>query len=98
MRKFSIYVAIVLFLSSIAAWQTHGAPFGCDDGYGHGPNPGSKECDNITAQDRETRGAQTMQTFLLGIALGAIGLGVYGMALITDRIFERLVPIRKDED
>ena len=85
-RAVFIYAVLVLVLASLRAWQVHSAPFDCADGAGHGPDPGTSECERAVAAARERRSADTLGSFAGIVLLGGLGLGAYGALRLSMRI------------
>jgi len=84
-RGLLIYAVLILLMASGRAWQVHSAPFDCDDGYGHGPDPGS-ECEGAIAYARQHRSEDSFNAFVGIVVLGGLGLGLYGALRLTLRI------------
>lgn len=87
----AIYAALVLLMASCRAWQVHTAPIDCNDGYGHGPDPGGTECERAMAIERANRPQDTYDAFFAVILVGGIGLGAYGALRLATRIGRRFV-------
>ena len=85
-RGLLIYAVFILLIASCRAWQVHSAPFDCVDDYGHGPSPGTSECEAAIAYAREDRPGDTVYAFIGIVFLGALSLGAYGALRLSMRI------------
>ncbi len=68
---------LTLGLCALSAWQSSFAPIDCSDGYGHGPDPGTRECDNAIEWAMEHR-----PQIILGAFLAPLPWCLAGMACV----------------
>ena len=85
-RGLLIYALVVLLLASAQAWRVHSAPFDCADDAGHGPDPGTRECDSAIAHARARRPEATLAAFIAIVIFGAMGAGAYGAIRVSLRL------------
>ena len=85
-RGLLIYLALILLMASWRAWQVHSAPLDCRDDDGHGPDPGTVECERAVADARDHRPRNTIDASAGIVVLGALGLGAYGALRLSMRI------------
>ena len=80
----AIGLLLTLSLGAFSAWQTYSAPIDCTDGYGHGPDQGTLECEGSIRSQTENRPQIIQQAFLAPIPWCLAGLAfvlfVQGMA------------------
>lgn len=88
-RVLGIYIAVMLTLASAAAIKAYTAPLECTDGYGHGPDPGTRECLHAIAVQRDRRVQDTSTIFLGIVLLGSAGLALLGGAAHLRRLSGR---------
>ena len=60
----AIGLLLTLSLGALSAWQTASDPIDCVDGYGHGPDPGTLECEGSIRSQTENRPQIIQQAFL----------------------------------
>jgi hypothetical protein len=60
----AIGLLLTLGLSSLSGWQAYSAPIDCSDGYGHSPDPGTKECENAIEWKKASRSQIILAAFL----------------------------------
>ena len=79
----TLYSFAFLLMASCHAWNVSIAPFDCVDSGGHGPAPGSRECNYAIMQAQAQRPAETQTAFFGILAFGAalLGLWTVGKAL-----------------
>jgi hypothetical protein len=85
-RGLLIYAALILVIAFCRAWQVYSAPFECGDGFGHGPDPGTSECNRAIESLRERRTSDTIYSLIQIFALGGVVLGAYGALRLSLRI------------
>jgi hypothetical protein len=75
---------LTLGLSALSGWQTYSAPIGCADSEGHGPDPGTRECEAAIQHKIENRPKIIREGFLAPIpwclAVLAFVLSVQGLS------------------
>ncbi|WP_086736243.1 hypothetical protein [Erythrobacter colymbi] len=58
---------LTLGLSALSGWQTYSAPIDCADSEGHGPDPGTRECEAAIRHKIENRSTIIREGFLAPI-------------------------------
>ena len=58
---------VTLGLSALSGWQTYSAPIDCADSEGHGPDPGTRECEASIRHQIENRSKIIREGFLTPI-------------------------------
>ena len=86
MKRVLLYVIFVLCVATFAAKQTLNAPIDCSDGYGHGPDPGTTECESAKQAAIDNRPRQVTDRFVTVVAIGAGGLVLYWLLLPIARL------------
>lgn len=75
---------VTLGLSALSGWQAYSAPIDCADSEGHGPDPGTRECEAAIRHQIENRPQVFRDSVLAPIlcffALLAIVLAVQGLS------------------
>ncbi|WDA41169.1 hypothetical protein [Erythrobacter sp. BLCC-B19] len=78
-------LVLTLGLSALSGWQTYSAPIGCADSEGHGPDPGTRECEAAIQHQIENRSKIIREGFLAPIpwclALLAFVLSIQGLTM-----------------
>ena len=76
---------VTLGLSALSGWQAYSAPIDCADSEGHGPDPGTRECDAAIRHQFENRSKIVREGFLAPIpwclALLAFVLSILGLTM-----------------
>jgi len=76
---------VTVGLCGLSGWQTYSAPIGCADSEGHGPDPGTRECDAAIRHQIEIRSKIVREGFLAPIpwclALLAFFLSIQGLTM-----------------
>lgn len=80
----AIGLLVTLGVSALSGWQTYAAPIDCADSEGHGPDPGTRECDASIRWQIENR-PQIIRTAVLApipwcLALLAFVLFLQGLS------------------
>jgi hypothetical protein len=75
----------LLGLSALDGWRTYSAPIDCGDSEGHGPDPGTRECEAAIRHQIENRPQvfrdSVIAPILCFFALLAIVLAVQGLSV-----------------
>jgi hypothetical protein len=75
---------LTLGVSALSGWQTYSAPINCADSEGHGPDPGTRECEASIRHKIENRSKIIRKGFLAPIpwclAMLAFVLFVQGLS------------------
>lgn len=75
---------VTLGLSALSGWQAYSAPIDCADSEGHGPDPGTRECEASIRHQIENRPKIIREGFLVPIpwclALLTLVLSVQGLS------------------
>lgn len=75
---------LTLGLSALSGWQTYSAPIDCADSEGHGPDPGTRECEAAIRHQIENRSQifedNVIAPILWFLAVLAIVLSVQGLS------------------
>ena len=81
----ALYFAFCAVIGSCNASIVANAPYDCTDGAGHGPSPGTRECDKAIAHDIERRPSEVRKTLLAPIYVGGGLLALYFLLLPISR-------------
>jgi hypothetical protein len=75
---------VTLGVSALSGWQTYAAPINCADSEGHGPDPGTRECEASIRWQIENRPqiirAAALAPILWCVAMLAFVLFVQGLS------------------
>ncbi|MBA4767482.1 MAG: hypothetical protein H2049_07580 [Porphyrobacter sp.] len=76
---------LTLGLSALSGWQAYSAPIDCADSEGHGPDPGTRECEASIRHQIENRPRIIREAILVPIpwcfAVLAFVLSVQGLSM-----------------
>lgn len=85
-RNLAIFVSLVVCIASWNGWQAYSAPFDCADDEGHGPDPGTTECDRAIETGRDQR-PQVVTAAITGpLFAGGVLLAIYFLLLPISRL------------
>lgn len=76
-----IYAGVLLILACWNAWRVQNLPFDCDDGYGHGPDPGTRECNHAIEMAQANRPHRVASAFAAPLVGGGGLLAIYFILL-----------------
>lgn len=66
----AVYVSFFIVLAGWSGWAAYHSPFDCADEDGHGPDPGSSECEASLAWQHETRPIAVRKAIVQPLAIG----------------------------
>ncbi|MCR2833266.1 hypothetical protein [Parerythrobacter lacustris] len=77
----AVYVAFFILLAGWNGWNAYHSPSDCADEDGHGPDPGSRECEASLAGQHETRPIAVREAIVKPLAIGG-GLLILWLVLL----------------
>jgi hypothetical protein len=93
---FVILLCLGLASTALHAWQAHSAPYGCIDSEGHGPDPGTNECNRSIQYAVANRSAHVRSTIVVGLFwLGALAF-IYCLIWMISARLDKKPPDHSD--